>query len=261
MTDFGIDVSHHNRVDDWAAVRGNNITYVSIKLTESTGFVDNAAAGHADRARRAGIRVGGYHFARNGDIGAQVRHFGNRLRAVGMIGHDSMAPMLDMEAQELRASANPFVAGFIRRLRGETGIRRVLVYANLDWWNNVLRPAEWADDDVRLWVARFNGDPGNTGFAHPKLALHQHTDRGRVPGISGFVDRNATVGNHTIASVLQANGGPTPPPPLPDTHIVRRGETLSGIARLHGTTVEALVRLNNIANPDLIFAGQVLRLR
>lgn len=44
------------------------------------------------------------------------------------------------------------------------------------------------------------------------------------------------------------------------THTVRSGETLSGIARQHGTTVAELQRLNNISNANLIRVGQVLRL-
>ena len=258
MTDFGIDVSHHNRVDDWHAVRGNNITFASIKLTESTGFVDNAAAGHADRARAAGIQVGGYHFARNTDVGAQVRHFADRLRALDLLREGSMAPMLDMEADELRASATTFVSDFVRRLRDETGVRRVLVYASLDWWRNVLRPDEWADANLMFWIARFNGDPGNTGFAHPKLVLHQHTSTGRVPGIPGFVDRNVTMDGHTVASVVQTGAAPVAASPASATHVVQLGETLFGIALRHHTSVDTLVRLNHIANRDLIVPGQVL---
>lgn len=44
------------------------------------------------------------------------------------------------------------------------------------------------------------------------------------------------------------------------THTVRAGETLSGIANRHRTTVAELVRLNNISNPHLIRVGQVLRI-
>ena len=45
-----------------------------------------------------------------------------------------------------------------------------------------------------------------------------------------------------------------------NTHTVRVGETLSGIASRHNTTVAELARLNNISNPDRINVGQVLRL-
>lgn len=39
-------------------------------------------------------------------------------------------------------------------------------------------------------------------------------------------------------------------------YIVKRGDTLSGIAYRYGTTVNKLVRLNGIKNPNLIFIGQ-----
>ncbi len=44
------------------------------------------------------------------------------------------------------------------------------------------------------------------------------------------------------------------------TYTVRPGDTLSQIAQRHGTTVDELVRLNNIRNPNLIYPGQELRL-
>ncbi|MEI2691401.1 MAG: LysM peptidoglycan-binding domain-containing protein [Anaerolineae bacterium] len=41
---------------------------------------------------------------------------------------------------------------------------------------------------------------------------------------------------------------------------VERGDTLSSIAASHGTTVAALMQLNNISDPNFIFAGQRIRL-
>jgi LysM repeat protein len=43
-------------------------------------------------------------------------------------------------------------------------------------------------------------------------------------------------------------------------HIVRRGETLANIAWRYGVSVNALVRLNGIRNPNLIYVGQRLRI-
>lgn len=43
------------------------------------------------------------------------------------------------------------------------------------------------------------------------------------------------------------------------TYIIRYGDTLSGIALRFGTTVSALAGENGISNPNLIYAGQVLR--
>jgi len=42
------------------------------------------------------------------------------------------------------------------------------------------------------------------------------------------------------------------------TYTVKKGDTLSQIALDHGTTVSALVKLNNISNPNYIVVGQVL---
>jgi lipoprotein-anchoring transpeptidase ErfK/SrfK len=44
------------------------------------------------------------------------------------------------------------------------------------------------------------------------------------------------------------------------THVVRRGENLFRIAQRYGTTVQAIASANGIRNPNLIYAGQRLRI-
>lgn len=44
------------------------------------------------------------------------------------------------------------------------------------------------------------------------------------------------------------------------TYTVKRGDTLSAIAKKYGTTVSALAKLNNIQNVNLIYVGQVLKI-
>lgn len=44
------------------------------------------------------------------------------------------------------------------------------------------------------------------------------------------------------------------------THRVRRGETLGSLAERYGTSVQVLVRLNGIRNPNRIHAGRLLQL-
>ncbi|MDX2162178.1 MAG: LysM peptidoglycan-binding domain-containing protein [bacterium] len=81
--------------------------------------------------------------------------------------------------------------------------------------------------------------------------------------------------NTTVYAIQQANGIINPnrifvgqllyiPPssPPPPTYItayhVRPGDTLRRIAAAFGTTVQAIVAYNNLANPNVIFAGQLL---
>ena len=45
------------------------------------------------------------------------------------------------------------------------------------------------------------------------------------------------------------------------TYVIKTGDTLSSIAKNFDTTVDELVRINNIKNPNLIFAGQKLKIK
>ena len=47
----------------------------------------------------------------------------------------------------------------------------------------------------------------------------------------------------------------------PVWHIVKKGDTLLQIAAKYETTVAKIVKDNNIKNPDLIYAGQKLKIK
>lgn len=260
--DYGIDLSHWNAVVDAHAVRANGITYAWCKATEDTTYVDPTFVGKVAQLRAAGIVVGAYHFVRGSDPRAQARHF--KSVALGCLAPGCLLPMLDMESADSRANANEYVRAFYDELA--PGIAEV--YGNLDWWTHVLRPTEWGDRNLLGHIARYNGDPGNPGYSYPKMAVHQHTSSGKVPGIPGNVDRNATMNGYMLSHLLI--GGPMPipqpgpilPVPVPvqsgDTWVVRPGDTLSRIASAWGMTVSAVAAANGIPNPDLIYVNQVI---
>lgn len=62
----------------------------------------------------------------------------------------------------------------------------------------------------------------------------------------------------TAATVLILTLGAQPVHAQARTHVVSRGENLSSIAARYGTTVQAIVTANGLANPSLIYAGQRL---
>lgn len=45
------------------------------------------------------------------------------------------------------------------------------------------------------------------------------------------------------------------------TYVVNPGDTVYTIARRFHTTVQDIVRLNGLTNPDVIYPGQILRVR
>jgi len=73
-----------------------------------------------------------------------------------------------------------------------------------------------------------------------------------VPGVDGTT---------TPAPAPTTPDDPAPAPATDGeatTYTVARGDTLGSIARQFGTTFQAIASANNIANPNLIFVGQVL---
>jgi|WetSurMetagenome_2_1015567.scaffolds.fasta_scaffold391656_1 LysM repeat protein len=61
------------------------------------------------------------------------------------------------------------------------------------------------------------------------------------------------------SSSATARIAPPPPPGGACSYHVRRGDTLANIAWRYGTSVSFLARLNGLRNPNLIYAGQWLR--
>lgn len=86
-----------------------------------------------------------------------------------------------------------------------------------------------------------------------EIALEFHTT---VNAIANFNQ----IRNPNLIYVGEVLYIPDPAAPTPNTRVytVVAGNTLSGIASRFGTTVHALVDLNHIKNPDLIYIGQVL---
>lgn len=44
-------------------------------------------------------------------------------------------------------------------------------------------------------------------------------------------------------------------------HTIKKGETLTSIAKKYGTTIDQLVKMNNIKNPNKIYQGQKLKIK
>ena len=67
-------------------------------------------------------------------------------------------------------------------------------------------------------------------------------------------------GNPAPAPAPSPAPAPAPAPSGYQTYTVVKGDTLSGIAAKYGTTYQKIAADNGIANPNLIFPGQVLKI-
>jgi LysM repeat protein len=95
-----------------------------------------------------------------------------------------------------------------------------------------------------------------------RIALRYGTTVNAIVAANGLANPNRIyVGQRLVIPGDTGSAGTTAPSATTgSTYVVQRGDTLSGIARRFGTTTTSLARLNGIANPSLIYIGQVLRL-
>jgi LysM repeat protein len=260
--DYGIDVSNWNAISDAHRVRAAGISFAWCKASEGERFTDPTFAFKISQLRAVGIVVNGYHFLDGSDPAAQGRRFRQIIGDAGCLTVGSLMPMADMESASVRSSANAALAAFYDAV----GVGPQDAYGNLDWWANVLRRDQWGARNFLGHIARYNGDPGNPGYATDKLAVHQHTDAGNVDGIPGHVDRNATMPGYSLAQICIGGVAPIVPPPpyVPpaappgDIWTVHAGDTLSRIASVWGVTVSALASVNGIPNANLISVGELI---
>ena len=140
--------------------------------------------------------------------------------------------------------------------------KEVIVYSDLsnarDRFNRNIA------DNYELWIAYY-GDYNNLRNVETSWERWigvQYTDRGFVPGIRGNVDRDLYTENIFLSDTSEIPNTPNPNDSKNTESVfytVQRGDTLSKIANQYGTTVQELVDINNLSNPNLIFPGQTLR--
>lgn len=181
----GIDVSHWQGAIDWSAVRADGVEFAFVKATEGGDYTDPRFAANWAGARQAGVVRGAYHFYRpQTDAMAQAAHF---LRTVTLAPGD-LPPVLDVEVTDGR-SADAIGAGvrtWLQEVERVTG-RRPILYTRASFWTAQMGSGLGG---YPLWVAHY-------GVASPRIpagwsgwTFWQHSDAGRVDGISGGVDLN-----------------------------------------------------------------------
>lgn len=112
--------------------------------------------------------------------------------------------------------------------------------------------------------------PNRVGAAGPSLVIVQWGDTLTVIAArydtttDALVRANALPNANFIFAGQRLVVPASSPEPLPATtsaYTVRAGDTLFSIARRAGTSVDAILRANNLVNPDFIFMGQRLSLK
>lgn len=105
---------------------------------------------------------------------------------------------------------------------------------------------------------RYNIDPHFTGDREGSITMHKMFAATACPGptLEGYI-RSGKLENDIKAAM--GNQPKPEPTPTDNYYVVKPGDTLSAIARKYNTTVDELVALNNIDDPNLIYVGDKIK--
>ncbi len=264
----GIDISSWQTGIDLTAVPAD---FVIIKATEGTGYVNPDCDRAYQQAKQAGKLRGVYHYANGGNATAEADYFLANIE--GYIKDAILC--LDWESQNnalcgTGGPARTWISNWCKRIMEKTGVKP-LIYASASLYSEVS-----GIGDYGLWIAQY-ADNSETGYQDTPwnegaydCAIRQYSSHGRLSGWNGNLDLNRAYMDATAWGKYAnpAGGDATPatpsqpatPAPQPSavTYTVQPGDTLSGIAAAYNTTYQHLADINGIANPNLIYPGQVL---
>ncbi len=252
----GIDVSQWQGNIDFGQVAASGIRVVYIRSSLGGGFIDPYFEQNYQRARAAGLKVGFYHYV-TARTASQARYQAQFF--VRVVQGKVFDCRLAMDFEDLTnlsaAEADEIGLAFIREVERVSG-KGAVVYSNT---YNAGAMFSGALTRYPLWAAEYGVSQPASSVNWSSWAGWQYTDQGRVPGISGYVDRDI----FTDAMFLDDAGQVRPPKePLPSSGIVEyqvgAGDTLWAIARRYRTSVAAIAAENGLVNPDLIYPGQTL---
>jgi lysozyme len=193
----GIDVSYYQGTIDWPRVRANGTTFAYIKATEGGDVADQRFDQNWQEARAAGLQRGAYHFyyfCR--PVEEQIAWF----EAHVPVDPDALPPALDMEwnPQSRTCRIHPprekilaDMKRFLDELERHYG-KRPVIYSSIDFHRDVL---EGAFDDYPFWLRSVKTFPAKR-YGDRRWHFWQYMEKGSLPGIAGFVDKNAFAGTH-----------------------------------------------------------------
>lgn len=255
----GIDVSEWQGNIDFNAVREAGIEIVYIKASEGTDYIDHYFEANYRGAIDSGLDVGFYHFvtARSVEEAEQEARF-----FASVISSKQTDCRLAMDFESFGnlsvEEINEISEAFLTTLEEVTG-KELVIYSDASNTRDIF--SRELAEAYPIWIADyFVQEPFDNGKWETWVGF-QYTDRGRISGISGSVDRDEFTSGILLEEKATLPESENKPVTERTTeYIVVRGDTLTKIALQFDTTVERLVQENNISNPNLIFPGEVLRI-
>lgn len=277
MSKFGIDISAYQKNINLSKAKAEGVEFAILRAgftgwgTGVSKNKDNAFESHYSNCKSLGIPVGAYWFscANTFEKGqAEAEYMYNNCLKGKQFEYPIYIDVEDSHHQQTagkKAVANA-IKGFCEYLENKGYY--VGIYANSNWFSNYIDTPSLIMYDK--WVANWGKNRPST----PEHGLWQfggETNKIRTNKVAGLVcDQNYAYKDYP--AIMKTNGlngysktsssntseKVSKPVSTSKTYIVKKGDTLSAIARKYGTTYQKIAKDNNIKNPNLIYPGQKL---
>ena len=254
----GIDVSMWQGEIDFELVKQSGIEIVYIKATEGQRYIDPYFEINYENAKEAGLKIGFYHYliARNEEeTKLEAEHF---ARTISDKTVDCKLAMDFESFGELNIyKINNISKVFLEKVKELTG-KEVVIYSDE---SNAREVFSQELTRYPIWIAEYEVEKPGNNVKWNNWVGWQYTDEGIISGIEGYVDRDYFTEDIYIKEQDNETEEDSKPEEQTKEYIyikIKRGDTLTLISKQYNTTVEELVKLNNIKNPNLIYAGNSL---
>lgn len=283
MKDFGIDISSHQGNFDFKKAKKEGVKFAIIKAGGSDGgfYKDSKFENNYKNAKSQGLNVGAYYFSsatNEEQAKKEAEYFIDYLKNKQF----ELPVYIDVESSKAckhkksnKDQLTKAIITFCKTL--EKAGYFVGIYANVDYFKNYMNDNKL--QDYCHWVAQWSKnltykcDDGVIGL----WQFGGETNHIRTNKVAGVVcDQDYLLIDYpTKIKKMGKNGFSKEPAPTKkeepkkeepkkDTKVyytIKKGDTLSKIAKNYKTTVDQLVKWNNIKNKNLIYAGQKIRVK
>ncbi len=184
----GIDISYWQGNIDFKKVAKEGIKFAILRQgyrkTIDTKFLE-----YAKGCKENNISIMVYHFVYtdNATIQQNAQSTYDNIKKAGLdptktwIAADlEYDTWLKNKEKCTKTKCTKYVKQYLNALK-KLGCTKLLIYTNNDYYQNYY---DWSQLKYPIWLADYNGGPDHA------CAIHQYSSRGRISGISGYVDMN-----------------------------------------------------------------------
>lgn len=262
----GIDISYAQNNVDFTKIKASGIDFAIVRAGYGREITqkDKMFESHYSKAKAAGLAVGCYWYSYA--VSADEARKEAQVCLQTIKGKQFEYPIyFDIEESKQSVLGKAAVTGIVRAFC--EAVESAGYFTGIYSYASFLKNAVSEDVLKRytVWVAHTGVDKPNYNLPY---GVWQYSHTGSVNGCNGDIDCNYAYQDFpTIIKAAGLNGfakaattSATTTSKQEQTYTVAKGDTLSAIAKKYGTTYQKLAQYNGIANPNIIYAGQIIKI-